>query len=82
MPKLLKPLYDRFPGREEEIRTLFAANNAFNGLCRSYCELAGQLGHKNEGSVSRERGELEMLHRRLAAMEEEMRALLLHCGRF
>ncbi len=77
MPKLLKPLYDRFPGREAEIRALFAANNAFNGLCRAYCELAGQLGHKNEADVSLEGGKREMLRRRLMAMEEEMRALLM-----
>ena len=76
MPKLLKPLYDRFPGREAEIQALFAANNAFNGLCRAYCELAGQLGHKNEVGVSHRGGDREMLHRRLTAMEEEMRALL------
>ena len=76
MADMLDPLYKRFPGREEEVQTLFAANNAFNGLCRSFCDLDAELRRLEGGAASHAPGEREGLHRRQSALVQEMLALM------
>ncbi len=76
MADQLKPLYERFPGREDEIRGLYASNNAFNGLCRVFCELEAQIG-RLEGSVAAvDSTEGDALRHRQSALAQEMLALM------
>lgn len=76
MADQLKPLYERFPGREEEIRELYASNNAFNGLCQLFCELEAQLSRLEEDGTLADPGEGEALRHRQSALAQEMLALM------
>ena len=76
MADQLNPLYERFPGREDEIRELYASNNAFNGLCRVFCELEAQLGRLEGSATVADPGEAESLRHRQSALAQEMLALM------
>ena len=76
MSDRLQPVFDRFPGRETEVRDLCAANTAFSALCRAYCELEERLGHLEEVTVMSDPGAGQALRRRRAAMLQEILALM------
>lgn len=67
-----KRIVRRFPEEAERINRLAETNPAFDTLCREYNDISGRLDslHGDGGDVNPD--EHDRLHRRRAALEQEL----------
>lgn len=72
MAKHRKRVIERFPEEAERISELSETNPAFDALCHEFSDVSGKLDALHDGTGDIEPGEHDRLHRRRAALEQEL----------
>lgn len=67
-----KRIVSRFPEEADRIHRLAQSNPAFDALCREYGDISGKLESLHGSGGDADPDEHDRLHRRRAALEQEL----------